>query len=446
MLRAVGMSRQQVRRLIRYEAVITALIGAILGTILGIIFATLVSRPLADEGFELSYPIGTLLDPAGAGRAGRSAGGDLAGPPGGEAGRAAGAGVRVERVLLDFPVYRPENSAKLLRAPGWGRRYEGAPRHRTAPLSAAVRRRRAGSDRRRERRRAANHSRARRVQRHHDRPTDGTVTDDGAPLTARPRLPPPALQAICTGATRVEADLGDGDDSLTLSAPLPGRPERRRGRRHPDRRRRRRPPRRRHRRRLRRRRRRRGLDRPARQRQRPGELRPRPRHGASRGARPARLRLRAGGLRPPRQRRAAAPDHRRRALRADPGPGLGARGPPHPARRALPDPPLPRAGRGRVRDHRPRAATASTRSAWPWTSTRARAAAGARSPAWPSGPSRARTTRARRSGGWVGTAMPTTATPSTAGSAAAARRTCTSPGPTRPASRATRCGACGSST
>ena len=61
MLRAVGMSRRQVRRLVRYEAVITALIGAVLGTILGVIFATLVSRPLADEGFELSYPVGTLL-------------------------------------------------------------------------------------------------------------------------------------------------------------------------------------------------------------------------------------------------------------------------------------------------------------------------------------------------------------------------------------------------
>jgi putative ABC transport system permease protein len=61
MLRAVGMSRKQVRRLVRYEAVITALIGAVLGTILGVIFATLVSRPLADEGFELSYPIGTLI-------------------------------------------------------------------------------------------------------------------------------------------------------------------------------------------------------------------------------------------------------------------------------------------------------------------------------------------------------------------------------------------------
>jgi putative ABC transport system permease protein len=61
LLRAVGMSRRQVKRLVRYESVITALIGAILGTILGIIFAALVSRPLADEGFELAYPIGTLL-------------------------------------------------------------------------------------------------------------------------------------------------------------------------------------------------------------------------------------------------------------------------------------------------------------------------------------------------------------------------------------------------
>jgi putative ABC transport system permease protein len=61
MLRAVGMSRRQVRRLIRYEAVITALIGALLGTILGVVFAALVSRPLADEGFTLSYPILALL-------------------------------------------------------------------------------------------------------------------------------------------------------------------------------------------------------------------------------------------------------------------------------------------------------------------------------------------------------------------------------------------------
>ncbi len=61
LLRAVGMSRRQVRRIIRYEAVITALIGAVLGLILGILFAILVSRPLADEGFVLKFPVATLL-------------------------------------------------------------------------------------------------------------------------------------------------------------------------------------------------------------------------------------------------------------------------------------------------------------------------------------------------------------------------------------------------
>lgn len=61
MLRAIGMSRRQVRTMIRYEAVITALIGAILGMILGIIFAALIAQPLKDEGFTLSYPVGSLF-------------------------------------------------------------------------------------------------------------------------------------------------------------------------------------------------------------------------------------------------------------------------------------------------------------------------------------------------------------------------------------------------
>jgi putative ABC transport system permease protein len=61
MLRAIGMSRRQVRRIVRYESVITALIGAILGLILGMVFAALIAQPLVDEGFELSYPVGTLL-------------------------------------------------------------------------------------------------------------------------------------------------------------------------------------------------------------------------------------------------------------------------------------------------------------------------------------------------------------------------------------------------
>jgi putative ABC transport system permease protein len=40
-LRAVGMTRRQVRRMIRYESVITALIGAVLGIVLGVVLAGL---------------------------------------------------------------------------------------------------------------------------------------------------------------------------------------------------------------------------------------------------------------------------------------------------------------------------------------------------------------------------------------------------------------------
>jgi putative ABC transport system permease protein len=61
LLRAIGMSRRQVRRIVRYEAVITALLGALMGSVLGIFFAVIVSRPLADEGFNLSFPVGTLV-------------------------------------------------------------------------------------------------------------------------------------------------------------------------------------------------------------------------------------------------------------------------------------------------------------------------------------------------------------------------------------------------
>jgi putative ABC transport system permease protein len=61
MLRAIGMSRRQVRTMIRYEAVITALIGAILGLVIGVVFAALIAQPLKQEGFTLSYPVGTLI-------------------------------------------------------------------------------------------------------------------------------------------------------------------------------------------------------------------------------------------------------------------------------------------------------------------------------------------------------------------------------------------------
>jgi putative ABC transport system permease protein len=61
LLRAVGMSKRQVRRMVRAESVITALIGAVLGLVLGVVFAVIVSRPLEADGFVLTFPVGTLI-------------------------------------------------------------------------------------------------------------------------------------------------------------------------------------------------------------------------------------------------------------------------------------------------------------------------------------------------------------------------------------------------
>ena len=61
LLRAVGMSRRQVKRIVRYESVITALIGTVLGSALGVFFAFIISRPIADEGFVLVLPIASLI-------------------------------------------------------------------------------------------------------------------------------------------------------------------------------------------------------------------------------------------------------------------------------------------------------------------------------------------------------------------------------------------------
>jgi len=61
MLRAIGMSRRQARRMIRHESVITALIGAALGLPLGVFLAAIVTRGLSDEGLGLHLPVGSLV-------------------------------------------------------------------------------------------------------------------------------------------------------------------------------------------------------------------------------------------------------------------------------------------------------------------------------------------------------------------------------------------------
>jgi putative ABC transport system permease protein len=61
MLRAVGMTRRQTRRMIRHEGVLNALIGAGLGIPLGIGAAALVIRSLGKYGVAFSLPTGTLV-------------------------------------------------------------------------------------------------------------------------------------------------------------------------------------------------------------------------------------------------------------------------------------------------------------------------------------------------------------------------------------------------
>ena len=60
MLRAIGMTRRQARRMIRHESVITALIGAALGLPLGILLSALVTQALADYDVGMSIPVGML--------------------------------------------------------------------------------------------------------------------------------------------------------------------------------------------------------------------------------------------------------------------------------------------------------------------------------------------------------------------------------------------------
>lgn len=62
LLRAVGMTRRQVRSMIRWEAVIIAVLGAVLGVAVGVFFAWAFVLSLGDEGFgQLAVPGRQLL-------------------------------------------------------------------------------------------------------------------------------------------------------------------------------------------------------------------------------------------------------------------------------------------------------------------------------------------------------------------------------------------------
>jgi putative ABC transport system permease protein len=61
MMRAIGTPRSLVRRIVRYESVITALIGAALGLTVGFILGVVTTIALEDEGFILTIPYLTLI-------------------------------------------------------------------------------------------------------------------------------------------------------------------------------------------------------------------------------------------------------------------------------------------------------------------------------------------------------------------------------------------------
>jgi putative ABC transport system permease protein len=61
MLRAIGMTRRQLRRTIRFESAITAVIGSLLGLVIGIVFGWIVTRGLSSEGLVFTIPWGTLI-------------------------------------------------------------------------------------------------------------------------------------------------------------------------------------------------------------------------------------------------------------------------------------------------------------------------------------------------------------------------------------------------
>jgi putative ABC transport system permease protein len=56
MLRAVGMTQRQTRRMIRAESVVTSLIGAALGIVVGFFLALLVTHALSSEGIVFAVP------------------------------------------------------------------------------------------------------------------------------------------------------------------------------------------------------------------------------------------------------------------------------------------------------------------------------------------------------------------------------------------------------
>jgi putative ABC transport system permease protein len=61
LLRAVGMTRPQLRRMVRTEALVVAVFGSLLGLVIGVFFGGAIVRTLQSDGIEFSLPVGQLI-------------------------------------------------------------------------------------------------------------------------------------------------------------------------------------------------------------------------------------------------------------------------------------------------------------------------------------------------------------------------------------------------
>jgi putative ABC transport system permease protein len=62
LVRAVGMTRPQVRRSIVWESIVTAIIGVVMGTVLGVALGWIVVQALSDEGLDtFALPVGSIV-------------------------------------------------------------------------------------------------------------------------------------------------------------------------------------------------------------------------------------------------------------------------------------------------------------------------------------------------------------------------------------------------
>jgi putative ABC transport system permease protein len=61
LLRAVGMSRVQTRRMVRGEALVVAVFGSLLGLAIGLLFGRALVAALSDQGVGFTLPVGQLV-------------------------------------------------------------------------------------------------------------------------------------------------------------------------------------------------------------------------------------------------------------------------------------------------------------------------------------------------------------------------------------------------